>query len=292
MILINALWTISLAALFAGSLSASYAQEMLMVKRELSGVSAYYDMYSAVNQAKQTILLDPTLHEDSALEDWYGKIEMTKPWAERVLLSVGDENAKLNLNYVSQNLLETVLKKYEEEEGRAGMEAKKFAEAVMEKRMEGRFASMDELRLIEGISGADLERVCRFFTVYTETPFVNINTVPPLVLQCLIKSLGGGEFSKHQLYESIIAFKENNEGIRERRAFTAADLDPERFKTAVKAKPGNGISALVLQLVPLLTVDSETFTLDIRVSGGYRLQAVIAQRGEWDNFDILSWEED
>lgn len=290
-VLIASLWAISVFSVFISSLAFEGAQHALLMKREIQNLETKSLFLSALNLTSQKIFSDPLPHEDSQEEEWYGEVKLAEPWKDKVSVKVEDEESKLNLNSASEAFLKSFLTLFEEEVDSLKGERKDIVKQITKARQKQRIASLEELYLLEDLEKEDIEKLKPYLTVYPDLPQININTVHPIVLKALIESLPGDDLAKEELTRKIIEFREKKEkGVSQ--AFQSKDLEPNPFLERLGLNPSLQMMALANQFLPFVTVDSRIYRLKLQAKSGKEAQAVIREKSEGFEMEVLNWHEE
>lgn len=284
-ILITSLWAVSLLSMMSASLVFNASQSLMLMKRESQAMEARADFISAVNHAAVLLVEDPQPHEDSPQDAWYGPVAMPPPFNSRMSVQIEDEESKLNLNEAPEPLLKAFFKVMEKESAPLKGSAKDYVTAIVKMRSRKRIQSLQELFLIDGFDPADYARLAGDWTVYPESGRLNLNTAKPLILKALIQTLSGDQSSK------LILIGRLDEACKGKCNFLSEDLYPEKFSDLLKLPRTPFMQQLVQDFLSKITVDSETFKIEMS-SRGRRAEAVFKFRTGMPRPEVLYWHED
>ncbi|MBI4358664.1 MAG: general secretion pathway protein GspK [Candidatus Omnitrophica bacterium] len=268
-----------------------------------------YDFLSAVNLARFFIDSDDQPRVDFLEDSWYGTpsqfTEMDS--SKRFHLEISDAESKIDLNKAQEPFLIQFFETLKKHGIPLKTEPKKLAASILAwrgqtgsqggptlgfKHKRAPFETVEELRLIQHITPEDVELLKPFVTaVYglTLSPQVrvNLNTVHPYILEALISSLTGGDFTKRDLYEKIMKLRD------EKQVFWQEDLAMEPFLRKLGLSNSPTEIFLLTQFLSFVTVDSqfflvhvksrlprkESFTLDVVLGPRTFRQVLVSPRG-------------
>lgn len=283
------LWVLILFSLLAVSAAFRTRLQTKVQGFETNGFEMNYDFLSAVNLARFLIDSDDEPKVDFKEDNWYGTPPAFKEmdFSERFDLEISDEESKIDLNKAPAVILEKFFDLLKTKGIRLETEPKDLAGSILAWRgqvsargrptvgfeqKKGPFESLRELELIQYISPGDAARLRPFVTVYGAVggPVmrVNINTVHPYILEALVSSQAGGDFTKRELFQKIEAFRSGKPehtltaGIKQ--VFQPSDLNPSAFIQRLGLTNSPTMVQLVSQLMIFLTVDSQYFSVRVR----------------------------
>ena len=283
------LWVMILFALLASSVAFRTRLESKVRGFERNSFEMKYDFLSAVNLARFSIESDEDPAVDSKEDGWYGTPQAFKgsSFSERFDMEISDEESKIDLNKASAPLLEKFCEVLKDHDISLETDPKDLAGSILAWRGQasprGRptigfdqkrapFESLEELELIQFISIHDAELLRPFVTVYGQVigPVmrVNLNTVHPYVLEAIVFSLAGGDFTKRELFQKIEEFRNGKgedalvPGVKQ--VFRAEDLRPDVFIQKLGLSNSSSMLQVVSQLMIFLTVDSQYFSVRVR----------------------------
>ena len=314
-LLILSLWIFLLLGLLAMSLAFRARLETRITKiREAAGPVPYAAL-SAVNLGRAALESDKEPEIDSRSDAWFGKNrgDARLPF----VISIEDEESKINLNTVPPHVLENFFRAIRKEirltshpddwvagilYWRGSSWIKKGAEKGVYYKKEP-FESLDELLLIPGTRPEDAALLKPYFTVFPQgrsSPFkVNINTASDILLRVLIESLPGDAQARDRLSEQIQKFREGKLRASKtfsRNYFLTEDLTAETLLSRLQLASTSSLTALAIQLVSYVTVDSEYFTVRAALPEdtlkGYGVEAILGPGSGGDENDLtcLSWQ--
>ena len=306
------LWVLLLLSLFAMSVGFRTRLAVKIAGYETKRFGMSQDFLTAVNLARFFIDSDEEPTIDFKEDTWYGipKEFSGMDFAKRFELEISDEESKVDLNKVSPAFLvkffevlkrhDIVLKMDPEDLAASiaawrGMGSMAGKSAVDLSHKPKPFESVEELRLIKGITQKDVEMLRPFFTVYSSRNSMgirfNLNTVHPYILEALILSLRsiGGETLKRELFERIERVRQTTQGSdQSERAkhlfFRQEDLNQDQFLIKLRYSSGNQgpINLLVGELLGYVTTDSQFFSVRVRSllprKESYRMEVVLGDR--------------
>lgn len=283
------LWVFILFALLATSVGLRTRLQTKIQAIDTGRFELNHDFLSAVNLARFAIDSDSEPEVDFRDDVWYGTPEPFKETAfsERFDLEISDEESKMDINKASAPLLEKFFEILKTHGVRLETEPKDLAGSILAWRGQvssrGRptigfeqkrapFESLRELGLIQYISPHDAELLSPFVTVYSRAigPVmrVNLNTVHAYILEALVFSLAGGDFTKRELFGRIEEFRngENKNALVPgvKQVFQSTDLSPSIFIQKLGLNNSPSMLQLVSQLMIFLTVDSQYFSVRVR----------------------------
>lgn len=286
-LLIFVLWILIVLTALAASVgfrSRIQIQLSSMNDRDTVGL---YENFSAVNLASYFIEQDEDPQNDSKLESWYGTPANYSQYdiSKKILLSISDEEGKLNLNKVTPEILQNFLEILDDNNIKLDTDADDLTGSIMAWRgtqsiqgkstlgyehKRAKFESVDELRLIQYITPNDYETLKPYFTVYgSGADFflkVNINTANEWIIEAIIKSQPGGDLEKKDLLNKLNAIRKRNENTSSGElpfAFQAADLSPQVFMERLGLINSPPMIQLANFTLRFLTVDSQYFHIEL-----------------------------
>jgi type II secretory pathway component PulK len=220
-------------------------------------------------------------HEDSASDAWFGKITLPKNFSDRMEIRIVDEESKFNLNAIPEGLLSAFFKVLEEEVSPLRGSYKDYVKEISKRQTGKRMESLEELLLMEGFYPPDLELLRPFLTVYSDSSLVNLNTAGPVILKALLNYLSGDYSAKQILLERL-----------KQGALSSDDLLQETIAEKLKLPRTPGMMALVQTFLGMITIDSETFQMEIRLLNGRCATTVFRYRPGQVRPEILRWYEE
>ena len=140
--------------------------------------------------------------------------------------------------------------------------------------------------MMEGFEKEDLEPLRPYLTVYPDFPFMNLNTVKPLILKSLLDYLSGDAGIK-QVF--LARFEET---LQKEYFFRSSDLQPEIFSRRLKLPPNPVMRALAQQFLSHVTADSETFSIIIKTRNQRQANGVFRYREGQSRPKVLAWHEE
>ena len=289
-VLIVSLWMLSLFSVFMTNLSFQGIQHIDLMKRELRGLEAKVDFDSALGLVSQAILTDPKPHEDSKEDSWYGTLSLPEPWKNKMEVTVGDEESKINLNYASEELLTAFLRVFEQEVTGLRTERKDLVKQILKRRSKERIQSFEELFLLEDVETEDLFKLEPYLTVYPDSFQINVNTAEPMILKSVIESVSEDHLAGDELFRKITEYRAETKGIQAA-PFQSDDLSPGAFQRKLKLSTSLSMIALLNRFLPLMTTDSRTYHLKIKTVSGREVEATLKDKAEGLGTLVLSWNE-
>ena len=290
-ILIASLWTLSVFSIFVSSVAYQAGQQAVLLKRETQNFESRAEFLTALNLLGQIILEDPAPGEDSPADKWYGKVASPDLEDRHMLLTVRDEESRIDINKASQLLLETLFKAVSDSGTPLKGEAKDFSKAILKLRGKGKILSLEELYLLEDVEAADIERLRPYITVYTQFPGLNINSADLLALNAFIESLPASDFSKRDLMEALKKFRNTPDAAGQKGIFLSDELAPDFFLQKLHLTSNVSMVQMASQLLPYMTTDSRHWHLIMTSSSGRSAETVIRLTNTNENFEILNWRE-
>lgn len=296
-ILITVLWVLVLLALFAVSLGFRMHLETRMMSHALERQQLRERTESSVQYARYLIESDEVPDCDYPGDVWYGTHRLSD-WVpgDSLQIEVSDEESKININLASPALLKSLFETLAENGIVLETGPEALASSILQWRGESAFfgspstypskkapfESIEELLMIEHITPKDLEAIKPYLTVYSakgdRTPRVNLNTAPDAILEALVKSSPGDEFSKKDFLNALLKY------LGEARAgkqffFRQKDLVPAEILRRINLSSTLQMVSLANQLLQNLTVDSSYFSVEaydpLSPDPGIRARAVI-----------------
>ena len=254
-ILILTLWTLSFLTIFAVTLSSRVSAQLRLASHLQDRLKAYYLANAGIEAAIVELAADKTLDYDSLNETWAnneeffkeaplgggyitlsyvmaGEVEVEEGEEDEsgeveqvTLYGVMDESSRININKVSADILEILLKRVG---GLDSDDARKIANAIVDWRdkdiivspdgaesghyeglkapyecKNGEFQAMEELLLVKGMTPEIFSKLQKVITIYGEGK-VNINTVDANTLYGLGLDM--------RLIERIAEFRRGSDG--------------------------------------------------------------------------------
>ncbi len=301
------LWVLILFSLLAISTAFRTRLQTKVQSFETSGFEMNHDFLSALNLARFLIDSDEEPEVDFKEDVWYGTPMAFKEtnFTKRFDLEISDEESKIDLNKAPAVILEKFFELLKAKGVRLETEPKDLAGSILAWRGQvsarGRptigfeqkkapFESLRELELIQYTSPGDAARLKPFVTVHGPAigavMRVNINTVHPYILEALVSSQAGGDFTKRELLQKIEEFRSGKPehtlipGVKQ--VFQASDLNPSAFIQKLGLTNSPGMIQVVSQLMIFLTVDSQYFSVRVRSrlprKESFALDAVLGPR--------------
>lgn len=194
-ILIFVMWVLIILSLFSIAISRNSASDIKLARHESIGIKSLYLAKAGIVKAIIELNKDKNNY-DSLNEDWNEEKEF-KLGGGRVIYSSYDESARFNLNspgLSKKNLIRLGLDD-ETSQGLLDYKAKKEEKG---------FEFMEELFLIEGMTGDMYSKIKDYVTIYRGVnPRVNINTSDENVLRAVIEN--------ESIINKIIEFRLGND---------------------------------------------------------------------------------
>lgn len=331
-ILIPALWLVILLSFLAIAVGTRTQLEARMMSLQRASDEQSERLQSAVQIARFLIESDGDSDEDSPGDSWYGTRSLA-PWLESgdYELTITDEESKININrapaLVLKNLFEVLARNGAILENSPEDLAASIAHWRGENpifgspstyRQKGQpFETLEELLLIEKMSDHDFEIISPFLTVYgkqgEQNLRINLNTVSNEVMEAVILSLAGDEFSKKEFFAAFVSFRKKQ--IEGSAAYWGLkDLATDRILTHLNVSSMVLMVSLVNQLLQFASVDASYFMVRVQKKDAHcRPSSVCAVLGptggravpltpnqmtlagpmffRTDNLDTLSWKE-
>jgi len=204
-ILVVTLWMIGIVSLAVGGVATWSTHEMRLSRIPLEALQREAIAQAAVQQAIAVLARDET-DTDHLQEPWATGEEAGQPVLSNISMGSGvftaeliDEQRKINLNTSAEDVLHRLI----DAVNVPGVNAQRIAEAIIDWRTannpeidvcggqdppchNGPLASVDELRLVPGMTPELFDALLPYVTVYPLTgALVNINTAPAIVLDAL-----------------------------------------------------------------------------------------------------------
>lgn len=308
--LIFVIWILILMTVLAASVGIRSRLSSKISSHFQNRVAENFLMHSAVNVASFLVYADDDPDVDSDQDAWYGTPASFETFkiSRSVTVTISDEESKINLNKATEAVLENFFKVLKENDVRLKTDPNDLVASIIVwqgkslKTPRGRttlghvhkkapFESVDELRLIQYITPEDYKVLEPFFTVFGRANEiqmrVNLNTVHDWILKAVIESLSGGSGSKELFFDRIQLARRGKPGQKEgpvRIIFAAADLRPQILIEKLGLSNSPEMVAMVSQLVPFLTVDSQFFSVHVETKkeGGVsprKTTAILGRRG-------------
>jgi len=201
-ILIVTFWMIGLVSVAVGALMMRSTHEARLSRMPLESVQREAIAEAAVQQAIALLHRDEDAAVDHLGESWATGDEGGRPVLEDIAVGSGlftaeliDEGRKLHLNTSSAEVLQRLI----EAVNVAGINAQQIAEAIIDWRTpsdpegpvcagqdpschNGLLDSVDELRLVPGMTPELFEAIAPYVTIYGSS-LPNVNTADPVVLR-------------------------------------------------------------------------------------------------------------
>ncbi|MDP3704136.1 MAG: type II secretion system protein GspK [Candidatus Omnitrophota bacterium] len=210
--LVITLWMIGIVSLAVGAVTTWSTHEMRLSRFPLEALQREAIAQAAVAQAIAVLTRDEAV-ADHLQEPWATGDEAGQPVLSNILVGSGvftaellDEQRKVHLNTSTEEVLRRLI----EAVNVPGVNVRQIAEAIIDWRTasnpetgvcagqnppchDGPLASVDELRLVPGMTPELFDALAPYVTVYplAGAP-VNINTAPAIVLDAL-NCPGGGD---------------------------------------------------------------------------------------------------
>ncbi len=331
-ILIPALWLLIILSFLAISVGIRTQLEARMMSIQRGSDEQKEMLESAVQIARFLIESDNDTDEDSPHDSWYGTHDLS-PWLESqgYELTITDEENKININRAPPVVLKTLFEVLAQNGAILENSPQDLAASIARWRGENPifgspstyrqkdqpFESLEELLLVEKMTDHDFEVISPFLTVYgkqgEQNLRINLNTVSDPVMEALILSLAGDEFSKKELSAAFASFRrkqlDGSAGY-----WGLKDMSTDRILVHLNVSSTVLMVSLVNQLLQLVSVDSSYFSVTARRKDAhYRPASVSAVLGptggravpfmpnqmtvsgpmffRTDNLDTLSWKE-
>ncbi len=289
--LIVVLWAMSILSILTAGLVFQASQSLMVMKREKKTFQEKTDFMSVFYEICAKISSDELPYEDNAGESWYGKIQLTEPFAKRVMAEVEDEGAKINLNEASERLLKTAFKRLEEDGVVFKGDWKGYVKGILKLRTRKKIQSLEELLLIEDFHEEDMDLMIPWMTVYSESPQVNINTADPEVLETLIDAIPGDRGAHLLLTGRLRQFCVENGKMNGRCDFLSRELEPDLFLQRLKLPRTPLTLMLVQEFLAKVSTDSETFRLKMRTESQRQAETIFRLRPGQLTPEVFYWHE-
>ncbi len=331
-ILITALWLVILLSFLAVSVGLRTRLESRMMSIQRVSDEQKETLQSAVQIARFLIESDGDTEVDSPQDAWYGSHDLSK-WLENrdYELWITDEDSKINVNRAPAVVLKNLFLSLEKNGTVFDNSPEELAASIARWHGENPifgspstfhqkgqpFESLEELLLAEKITEHDFDCISPFLTVYgkqgEQNLRVNLNTASLQVMEAIILSLSGDEFSKKEICAAFSAVRQKQiEGTAG--YWKLNDLATERILSSLNLSSTVFMVSLVNQLLQFAGLDSNYFTVRVqRSEGRYRPFSACAVLGptggrampfmpnqmtisgpmfyRTDNLDTLSWKE-
>lgn len=242
---------------------------MELMKRENGSLQAQADFFSLLNWTMSQLYLDPSPYEVSTDDFWYGDHDLEKSHKIKGSVSVRDEAAKLNLNFISEERLELLWKKFLAKKGALRGDRKDFSKAVLKRRAEERFQSLEELWLLEDVYREDVEKLRPFITVYSKNEEVNLNTASFFVIELIVESLDADSFAKRTLLRKLKAYQQGGSSFR------SEDMLPREFAEKLELEASPQMTGLIRSFLLQFGVSSNCFELNLRLGETRRAETIL-----------------
>lgn len=294
-ILIFVIWILLLLTVLAASVALRSRLEIKLTSFYGERLQDDYMMLSAVHAAMYLINQDDDASVDSDRDSWYGDPSGFGDFSlsKEIVLTIEDEESKLNLNKVNDTILGNFFKILKENGIRFETEPNDMIVSIMAwqgkplRTVKGKtsmgfehkkapFETVEELKLIQYITPKDYEAIKPFFTTYGKTadfwPRVNVNTAHDWILKAIIQSLPGGEQEKKQLFDNLQFFRKGDPQNPEKSpgmVFTPADLRGKVLLQKLGLPETPSMIGLINMLQQYyLTADSQFFFVHVETQKG------------------------
>ena len=331
-ILLTALWLLILLSFLAVSVGLRTRLEARMMSIQRVSDEQKETLQSAVQIARFLIESDGDSDEDSPQDPWYGSHDLSN-WLENQSyeLWIADEESKINVNRAPALVLKNLFQTLEKNGIVFDNNPEELAASIARWRGENPlfgspstfhqkgqpFESMEELMLAEKVTEHDFDCISPFLTVYgkqgEQNLRVNLNTASVQVIEAIILSLSGDEFSKKEICAAFSDFRQKQ--IEGSAAYwKLKDLATDRILSRLNLSSTVLMVSLVNQLLQFVGMDSNYFTVRVQKNEGryrpFAANAVLGPTGgravpfmpnqmtisgpmyyRTDNLDTLSWKE-
>ncbi|HNV85995.1 MAG TPA: type II secretion system protein GspK [Candidatus Omnitrophota bacterium] len=281
-VLIVVLWVLAVLSLLTVSLALLTRLNTQMASGRLKRIETREHLESAVQFARYLIESDPHPQSDHPGDPWFGKHDLSEWLPETPIeIDIRDEEGKINVNLASPELLKTLFGILIRNGKNLDTDIEELSASIVRWRgneasfgtptsypnKKAPFESLEELLLIERITARDFETIKPFLTVYSPrgdlSLRVNINTAPDEIIETLLQTVPGDEFSKQALLNALrAALQDAWQG--KQRFFRSEDLTPAEFLRKLNLSTTSQTIALSGQLTRFLTVNSAYFSVSVR----------------------------
>lgn len=290
-VLIASLWTLSVFTVFVSGIGFQASQQAVLLKKEQSEFESRTDFVSALNLLGHEVENDQDPGTDSMEDSWYGRVALPQPWDERLEVDVTDEESLLDLNYVPQAVLEKLFENLQVSGVPLIGDAEDFAEAVIERRSDLEFVSIDELYLDDRFEPGNIPLLRPYLTVHVGAYGVNLNTAALPVLEAVVMGLSGDDYAKQGLFSALKNFREKPRAEGGRPCFGPEDLSPEPFLSLLELSGTPQNLHLAQQFLRAAVTDSRAWRVRMKSGSGLSAEGIVREQGVTGKLRVVSWRE-
>lgn len=282
----SAVWLSVVMAVITSAISSQAFGVAHMMKRDNQAMERKADLLSILNKKVHEILRDENPHVDSLDDKWLIVEDYESFYGNQYRIILSDEESRVNLNYATELQLKAFLLLWDRYVNPLKGDEKKLIKAILVAHKP--LTAYEELLLAEGVFGKDLQALRDYFTIYSDSSHININTVKPLVLEAFLDALGIDRFVIQKFLKKMAELRTTSSGNN---YFSEGDLYPRsmREKLGMRATPEN--INLFARLTPLLTLDSKTYRLNVQKNKTEILECVFSVSLETGAISVKHWYE-